>query len=125
MAQFVPGEGGARERGEEARMGAADQEIWNRAEAFVASTQDDELLDPSIAPETLLYRLFHEDGVRLFESQPVHADCSCNAGKIAAVLSRYSAEDLTEMVENGVITVTCEFCRRDYRFTPEGRPAEA
>lgn len=125
MAQFVPGEGGARERGEDVRMGDADRDIWDRVAAFVETTQDDELLDPSISSETLLYRLFHEDGVRVFDPQPVRADCSCNIDKIAAVLSRYEAGDLEEMVEDGAITVTCEFCRKDYRFTPEGAPASS
>jgi len=120
MAQFVPGEGGDRERGAEILMNDIDQDNWDRAEAFVKSTEDDELLDPSITAETLLYRLFHEDGVRIFDPQPVRAECGCHAGKIEAVLSRYNAADLADMVEDGAITVTCEFCRRDHRFDAEG-----
>ena len=125
MAQFVPGEGGARERGEQALMDADDRDIWDRAAAFVETVQADELLDPAISAETLLYRLFHEDGVRVFEPQPVRAACSCNGAKIAAVLERYSEEDLRDMVDDGVIRVTCEFCRKEYRFTPGGAPADA
>lgn len=121
IAQFVPGEGGARERGEEVLMSADDDEAWSRADAFIRSTRDDELLDPSISAETLLYRLFHEDGVRIFDRQPVSAKCSCAADKIEAVLGRYKKDELADMVENGVITVTCEFCRRDYVFSPSGR----
>ncbi|MEM8772037.1 MAG: Hsp33 family molecular chaperone [Pseudomonadota bacterium] len=120
MAQFVPGEGGVRERGEEVIMAPLDQEAWARAEAFVQSTQDDELLDPAISAETLLYRLFHEDGVRVYDQQPVRAECSCTGEKIEAVLSRYSEEELADMVEDGAITVTCEFCRRDYLFDRRG-----
>lgn len=123
MAQFVPGEGGTRERGEEIILAPDDQENWERAAAFVASVQDDELLDPLISAERLLYRLFHEDGVRVFDPQPVAAACGCNGEKIEAVLSRYSQDDLADMVEDGAITVTCEFCRTDYRFTPAGDPA--
>jgi molecular chaperone Hsp33 len=125
MAQFVPGEGGARERGEEILMGSDDQDLWDRADAFVQSTNDDELLDPAISAETLLYRLFHEDGVRVFERQALRAECSCNSDKIEAVLGRYNESELADMVEDGAITVTCEFCRRDYRFTPQGRAAAA
>jgi molecular chaperone Hsp33 len=124
MAQFVPNEGGTRERGEAALLSADDNETWERARAFIETTQDDELLDPSISAETLLYRLFHEDGVRVFDPQPLRAECGCNQGKIEAVLSRYSAEDLHDMVEDGAITVTCEFCRKEYRFTQEGAPLE-
>ncbi len=120
MAQLVPSEGGVRERGEEVLMTLDDQESWDRAAAFIKSTEDDELLDPAIAAETLLYRLFHEDGVRVFDHQPLRAECNCNADKIEAVLSRYDAADLSDMVEDGAITVTCEFCRRSYRFDDKG-----
>ena len=123
MAQFMAAEGGERERGEEVLMSAEGQESWDRAAAFLASTEDDELLDPSVSAETLLYRLFHEDGVRVFDRQPVRADCSCNSDKIAAVLGRYDKAELADMVEDGAIKVTCEFCRRDYHFTPEGQAA--
>ena len=123
MAQFVPGEGGVRERGEEMLMDEDDRDVWERAAAFVETTKDDELLDPAISAETLLYRLFHEDGVRVFDPQPVLADCNCNGEKIAAVLSRYSEDELRDMVEEGAIKVTCEFCRKDYLFTPQGEPA--
>lgn len=124
MAQFVPGEGGTRARGEAALQTAEDQETWDRAAAFVETTQADELLDPSISAETLLYRLFNQDGVRVFEPQRLRAECSCNRDKISAVLSRYTEEDLSDMVEDGAITVTCEFCRKAYSFTPDGAPAE-
>ncbi|MEM9169563.1 MAG: Hsp33 family molecular chaperone [Pseudomonadota bacterium] len=122
IAQFVPGEGGARERGEAALMEASDRDAWERAAAFLETTRDDELIDPNVAPETLLYRLYHEDGVRVFPAQPVRAACGCNADKIAAVLSRYPQDDLEDMLEDGVIRVTCEFCRTEYRFGPDGAP---
>lgn len=122
MAQFVPDEGGHRERGEAVHQDPDDREIWERACAFIETTQSDELLDPAISAETLLYRLFHEDGVRVFDARPVRAECSCDAGKIEAVLSRYPESDLADMVEDGVIRVTCEFCRKAYVFTPEGAP---
>ncbi|MEM9015332.1 MAG: Hsp33 family molecular chaperone [Pseudomonadota bacterium] len=120
MAQFVPSEGGERERGEEILLDADDKESWARAEAFLETTQADELIDPSISSEELLYRLFHEDGVRVFDAQPLRADCQCDVNKVSAVLARYTAEDLSDMVEDGVITVSCEFCRKGYRFSPEG-----
>lgn len=121
MVQFMPGEGGARERGESVLKSDDDREIWDRAAAFLNTTQADELLDPGLAPEELLYRLYHEDGVRVFDAKPVKAECACNADKIAAVLERYSREDLADLAENGRITVSCEFCRRDYYFDEEGR----
>jgi molecular chaperone Hsp33 len=124
MAQFVPGEGGSRERGEAMLLSADDRESWDRAAAFIETVQADELLDPAISADTLLYRLFHEDGVRVFDKQDLRADCSCNRDKISAVLSRYTQEDLSDMVEDGAISVICEFCRKAYHFKPDGSPLE-
>ncbi|MEO0612235.1 MAG: Hsp33 family molecular chaperone [Pseudomonadota bacterium] len=124
IAQFVPGEGGNRERGEATLMADTDQESWDRAEAFLKTTQADELLDPNLAGEDLLYRLFHEDGVRVFDSKPVTAACGCNAQKITAVLGRYDEDSLSEMLEDGIIKVSCDFCRTEYRFDPQGNPIQ-
>jgi len=124
IVQFIPGEGGTRDRGEAVLNSAEDREIWDRAAAFLGTAQADELLDPALTPENLLYRLYHEDGVRVFEAKSVRAACSCNAGKIAAVLSRYSAPELEGLSEDGMIKVSCEFCRRDYYFDEEGRETE-
>lgn len=122
IAQFVPGEGGERERGEEVIKEVDDREAWERAAAFLQTTTADELLDPSLTPETLLYRLYHEDGVRVFDKLPVYASCPCNPARIGAVLKRYSAEELVDMVEDGAIRVTCEFCRTQYLFAEDGAP---
>ncbi len=121
IAQFVPGEGGDRERGEEVIKEADDQEAWDRAAAFLETTSADELLDPSLTPETLLYRLFHEDGVRVFNTLPVFAKCPCNPERIGAVLKRYQPKELGDMVEDGAIRVTCEFCRTQYLFAEDGQ----
>lgn len=121
IAQFMPGEGGTRERGEAVLQSDDDRDQWDRAAALLATTRADELLDPGLSPEDLLYRLYHEDGVRVFEARSVRAACSCTSSKIAAVLSRYSAEDLAGLANDGLIKVSCDFCRRDYYFDPEGR----
>ncbi|MBI1365529.1 MAG: Hsp33 family molecular chaperone [Alphaproteobacteria bacterium] len=123
IAQFVPSEGGERARGEAALTSEADSETWNRAAAFLETTEADELLDPGVSAETLLYRLYHENGVRVFRPSPLRAECHCNAGKIAAVLARYDEDQLADMVDEGYIRVSCEFCRREYLFDRAGEPA--
>ena len=65
---------------------------------------------------SLLFRLFHERGVRVFPPNPVADDCSCNRERIKGVLSNFSAEEITESVEDGEIAVTCEFCGESYSF---------
>lgn len=116
MVQFMPGEGGTRERGEASILSDDDEEAWNRAKILMNSVQADELLDPQIAPETLLYRLYHEDGVRVFDPQEVRAECTCSRQKVASVLNQYSRADLEDMVEDGAIEASCDFCRTTYRF---------
>lgn len=116
MVQFVPGEGGERERGEAVLMEEDDTDAWNRAATLLETTKADELLDPTISPEQLLYRLFHEDGVRVFEPKFAHFGCTCSKEKIARVLAQYDASVIKEMIIDGAIEVTCDFCRTQFRF---------
>lgn len=125
IAQFVPAEGGARERGEAALKSEEDEDAWARAASHLMTTRADELLDPSLSAEELLYRLYHEEGVRVFASKPLRAECRCGAEKIAAVLQRYTQEELSDMLEDGAIKVSCEFCRREYRFNAAGEETQA
>ena len=67
----------------------------------------------------LLYRLFHERGVRVFKSVPLNAQCSCSRDNVAAMLRSFSQDDRDHMVQDGVIQVTCEFCNSTYDFKPD------
>ena len=78
-----------------------------------------ELLDPDLSSERLAYRLFHERGVRVFRAAPVNAQCSCSRDSVENMLQSFSQEDRDDMVENGRITVTCEFCSSTYVFAPD------
>lgn len=93
---------------------------WTRASALFATIDGVELVDPQVESERLLYRLFHEDGVRAFAHQPLSFGCRCSAERVMGVLSSYSREELNELVEeNGSIKATCEFCATSYRFRPD------
>ncbi len=116
MVQFMPGEGGTRERGEAELLRETDQDDWDNASAKLNTTQLDELLDPTLTPEELLYRLYHEDKVRVFDTLPVHFECTCAREKVAAVLEQYTQDQLDEIAEDGKIEVTCDFCREAYEF---------
>jgi molecular chaperone Hsp33 len=116
MVQFMAAEGGNRERGEEVIMAEDDREAWNRAAILLETVKADELLDPTITPDQLLYRLYHEDGVRVFEPSTARFDCTCSREKIANVLAQYTRADIEDMLEEGAIEVTCDFCCEKYRF---------
>jgi molecular chaperone Hsp33 len=103
---------------EDTRMDAPED--WERAEALFATVGEDELIDPRVAPETLLYRLFHEDGVRLFPAKPLRAFCRCSHDRVVGMLRTFPKTDQDEMTEaDGRIHVTCEYCSKTYTVEPE------
>jgi len=97
----------------------ATSEAWREAQFLFETIGEDELVDPTLTPETLLYRLFHEQGVRLFTAQPLKAFCRCSEDRILSVLQSFGAAERAEMVEaDGRIHVTCEYCSRVYKVEP-------
>ncbi len=92
---------------------------WDEARALVATIDADELTDPQVGVERLLFRLFHERGVRVYDSQPVFDKCTCSRTKIGGVLAGLSDDELAESYEDGVISITCEFCSTTYRYSAE------
>lgn len=95
-----------------------EDEAWVEGRSLVATVDDIELLDPELSSERLAFRLFHERGVRVFRVTPVAAQCSCSRDGVANMLRTFSQQDRDEMVEDGRITVTCEFCSSIYIFAP-------
>jgi molecular chaperone Hsp33 len=95
-----------------------DDDAWVEAQALMDTVEDHELTDPSIAAERLLYRLFHERGVRVFTPITLEENCSCSRGRIDQVLRQLSAEEIVEASASGSIEVRCEFCGTHYRFDP-------
>jgi molecular chaperone Hsp33 len=96
------------------------EEAWTRTQAFFETIGEDELLDPSLSSNQLLFRLFHEDGVRVFEAQPLRAFCRCSQERIETVLRSFDPAERRDMVEgDGKIRVTCEYCSKTYAVEPD------
>jgi molecular chaperone Hsp33 len=95
-----------------------EDDAWVEGRSLVATVEDVELLDPDVSAERLLYRLFQERGVRVFRSRDLHAQCSCSREGVERMLRSFPQDDRDHMVENGKITVTCEFCNSTYVFEP-------
>lgn len=93
-------------------------ETWREGLALLATVEPDELIDPTVGAERLLFRLFHEHGVRVFDGVHVADQCSCSREKIKGVLDGFSAQEIVESTEDGAITVACEFCSTAYAFNP-------
>jgi molecular chaperone Hsp33 len=93
-------------------------DAWIEGQSLIATVEDVELIDPDLSGERLLYRLFHERGVRVFSPLRLSAQCSCSRDAVASMLKSFAAKDRAEMVQDGKVVVTCEFCSSVYQFTP-------
>jgi molecular chaperone Hsp33 len=102
-----------------------EDEAWVEGRALVSTVEDIELIDPDLSSERLVYRLFHEPGVRVFNASDVVAQCSCSRDAVEAMLKSFSQDDRDHMVEDGRIAVTCEFCSASYLFAPHEVGAKA
>lgn len=105
-----------REGGHEASDIMSSEEDWNRASILAGTVRDEELLDPMLAPDRLVYALFHEEEVRAFKPKALKFVCGCSRKRVKAMLSSFGADEIRDMAEDGQILVTCEFCNAHYEF---------
>jgi molecular chaperone Hsp33 len=93
---------------------------WERLSLLLKTVEDLELVDTTLAPETLLWRLFHEDEVRVEPPEPVLFRCDCDAARITMVLKSYPAKDRAGLADpDGIIRARCEFCGKTHEIGPE------
>jgi len=110
-------------------LAGEESENWTRANLLLDTVEDMELIGPHLAPTDLLIRLFHEEGPRAFEAQPVRFGCSCSPEKVRQTMSIYSQKDIGKMTTaDGRVTADCQFCGAHYDFDPktlgfDGTPA--
>ncbi|MEM8952349.1 MAG: Hsp33 family molecular chaperone HslO [Pseudomonadota bacterium] len=92
-------------------------EDWRRTMMLLQTVKNAELIDPDLSPERLLLRLFHEEGVRIFDPQPLSFRCRCTRERVENLLRQFRPEDIESMKqEDGSLSATCEFCNETYRF---------
>lgn len=97
-------------------LGSDIADDWRRAMVLIGTCTDAELLDPGLPPNDLLFRLFHEDGVRVYTPTELRATCRCSRDRVATVLRSLPREEISELKVNGRVEVTCEFCNSTYTF---------
>lgn len=130
MVQHMPkaspfaaeGQGGS---GEGGLLTASDildhdaEEDWRRVNMLLDTSEEMELIGPTVAPTDLLVRLFHEETPRVYDPQPVRFGCTCSADRVRESLSIYSAKDIGHMTtDEGIVTADCQFCGAHYEFDP-------
>ncbi|MCG6857491.1 MAG: Hsp33 family molecular chaperone [Salaquimonas sp.] len=126
MAQFLPEApermrlkdlpGGEHPMGIEAEDRFREDDAWLEAQSLVETIAVDELTDPAIGSERLLYRLFHEHGVRVFDGAKVADKCSCSHDKIVELIRAFPDDEREEAFEDDRIVSTCEFCNTVYEI---------
>jgi molecular chaperone Hsp33 len=110
MLQRVPPEGG------HARIADDVEDAWRRVMVLMSSATAVELVAPDLPPRRLLWRLFHEEGVRVYQTHALEARCRCSRERIAGILRAFPADEIEDMRKDPVTTVTCEFCNTRYEF---------
>jgi molecular chaperone Hsp33 len=97
----------------------AEDEGWRTAMILMSSSTTKELIDPALSPETLLFRLFHEEGVRAYAKRPLAAQCRCSRERVETMLRALDPADIADMTVDGKVLVTCEFCSAVYPFAED------
>jgi molecular chaperone Hsp33 len=120
MLQRLPSEGGMLPRHEIVGEAAGDDD-WHRAMLLMGSVTPAELTDASLSANDLLYRLFHEEGVRVYEPHGYRHQCRCSEERVEGMLKSLPRNEVEHLAVNGVVTVTCEFCNRSYIFDEKRR----
>jgi molecular chaperone Hsp33 len=93
---------------------------WENAAILFETLEDRELVNADLSAGEVLFRLYHEDGVRLFEAKPIETACTCSSERILALLRQFGREAASEIVEaDGLIRVRCEYCNKSFDVRPE------
>lgn len=95
------------------------EEGWREAVILMGSATNRELLDETLHPDALLYRLFHEPGVRVYKPKLLKAACRCSAERVSMLLRSFPKAEIASMKIDDKVVVTCEFCGRGYSYTDQ------
>ncbi len=96
------------------------EENWRKSVILMSSLGAGELLDPDLGINQILYRLYHQDGVRVYRPRDLAFACRCSRRKVVRTLAAFPPAELADMrTEEGTIVATCEFCQTDYVFTDD------
>lgn len=96
--------------------GETEDENWRRAVVLMSSITSEELLDPTLSATNILFRLYHEDGIRLYEPRALYHQCRCSEERVTQTLRSFPRSEIDSMLEDGELSVTCEFCSTHYVY---------
>ncbi len=95
-------------------------EDWSRASILFNTLTDEELIDPSLGVDRLVYRLFHEEGARMGDAIALADRCTCNEERLTALMRTFGPDEVADLIEpDGFLHARCQFCARFYLIPPE------
>lgn len=98
-------------------LSSDNEDDWRRAMVLLSSVTGDELLDVDLPASDLLFRLFHEDGVRVYQPNALRFGCRCSRERVENMLASLPRTEVQELkIDDGRVEVTCQFCSTAYHF---------
>lgn len=99
--------------------GEIDEDDWRRSMLLMGTVTDGELVSAALSANEVLFRLFHEEEVRVYAPHRLRHACRCSRERVETVLVTLPEDDVEHMKVDGIITATCQFCSAAYTFTDE------
>lgn len=122
MLQQMPRDGGtAGSRGVVHEVDTSTEDDWYRCMMLMGTCTPTELTDASLDANALLYRLFHEEGVRVFDPHLFRHQCRCSETRVKGMLKSLPRDEIEKLAIDGIVDVTCEFCNKSYKFNAKQR----
>jgi len=115
MLQRIPETGGNNDA--VVPMSDEESDIWHTACTLMSTCTRDELIDPALKPDALLFRLFQELKVSVLPFRPIKDQCRCSPERVDAMIDQLSWEEQEDLSDDGVVSVTCEFCKKEHTKT--------
>lgn len=106
------------EEGRERLHVRMDHPDWQHVKTISSTLSHDELLDPTLTMEAIVWRLFHEENeIRIQMGEALERGCRCSAAHYISVLNRFPREERQSMLnEDGLVVVDCAFCSKTYEL---------
>ncbi len=93
-------------------------DLYETASVLLHSVKKSELFDKNLPPEKLLYRLFHANDLVVFKSTEPLFHCPCHSSKMKHFLDNLEENQRNDLFQDNKITLSCQFCNKQYTFTP-------
>ena len=114
MLQQIAAEGG--ENGSAADLNLSD-DAWHTAKTLMESLRFDEMVDPRLSPEALIFRLFNSMEPHVAPAREVRDKCRCSPQRVENMLGQLDPADIRDLANAaGYVEIICEFCKTERQF---------